>query len=110
MPALASEIERTAADATVDYEVVGENMFDSSEPQDGFVDEVDGRASLSVFAPALSQGDFLPINKGQRLTLELAFDEAAQAANPSKGWMIVALDDLNGSPQADLLPAPQPES
>ena len=72
------------------------------------VDEVEGRASLSVFSPEVSQGDFLLINRGQTLTLDVAFDEAGQGANPSKGWMVVALDDPNGAPQADLVPAPQP--
>jgi minor extracellular serine protease Vpr len=108
IPALASDIDRDVDGATVDYEVVGENVSDSSEPADGFVDEVEGRASLSVFSPEVSQGDFLLINRGQTLTLDVAFDEAGQGANPSKGWMVVALDDPNGAPQADLVPAPQP--
>jgi subtilisin family serine protease len=108
IPALASDIDRTDPDATVDYEVVGENIVSSTQPADGFVDEVEGRASLSVFEPALSQGDFVPLNVGQSSNLGLAFDEAGQSDRPSKGWMIVSLDDPNGAPQADLVPAPQP--
>ena len=66
LPALASDIDRTDPDSTVDYEVLGENQFDSSNPAEGFEDEVEGRASLSVFDPAVSNGDFLLINRGAR--------------------------------------------
>jgi subtilisin family serine protease len=104
LPALASEIGRTDPDSTVDYEVVGENVSDSSNPADGFTDVVEGRASLSVFDPAVSQGDFILVDKGTSETLGLGVDEAAQGANPSMGWMIVTLDDVNGAPQADLVP------
>ncbi len=57
LPALASDLDRTDPDSTVDYEVIGENLaFNAS---DAFQDEVDGRASLSVFDPAVSNGDFI---------------------------------------------------
>ena len=108
VPLLASDIDRDVDGATVDYEVVGENVVDSSEPGDGFLDVVEGRASLSVFEPEVGSGEFIQINAGASAVMDLWYDEAAQAANPSKGWMIVALDDMNGAPQADLVPAPQP--
>ena len=39
--------------------MIGENLSDISNPADAFEDEVDGRASLSVFDPAVSNGDFI---------------------------------------------------
>jgi minor extracellular serine protease Vpr len=104
LPALASDISRTDADSTVDYEVVGDNLSDSSNPADAFEDEVDGRASLSVFDPAVSNGDFIGLNPGHGDTLDVSVDEAGQGDNPSLGWMIVTLDDVNGAAQADLVP------
>ncbi len=104
LPALASDIGRTDPDSTVDYELVADNLSDSSNPSDAFEDEVEGRASLSVFDPAVSTGDFIPLNAGGSDTLGLSVNEAGQGDNPSLGWMIVALDDVNGASQADLVP------
>jgi subtilisin family serine protease len=104
LPALASEIGKTDPGSTVDYEVLGENVSDSSNPADGFEDEVEGRASLSVFDPAVSNGDFLLIDPGDSTNLPLEVNEDAQGENPSKGWMIVTLDDAKGAPQAELVP------
>ena len=81
-----------------------ENVTDSSNPADGFEDEVAGRASLSVFDPAVSTGDFLLIDPGDSTNLPLEVNEDAQGENPSKGWMIVTLDDAKGAPQAELVP------
>ena len=104
LPALASDIDRTDADSTVDYEVISENVVDSSNPSNIFVDEFEGRASLSVFEPALSTGDFIELEKGTSTNLAVEVNEAAQGDNPSLGWMVVTLDDQNGAAQADLVP------
>ena len=100
LPLLASDIERTDPASTVDYEVIADNETGDT----AFEDEVDGRASLSVFAPAVSSGDFIAIDPGDSGLLDLAVDIDSQADAPSLGWMIVALDDQNGAPQADLVP------
>ena len=86
--------------STVDYEVIADNETGDT----AFEDEVDGRASLSVFAPAVSSGDFIAMDPGDSGLLDLAVDIDSQADAPSLGWMIVALDDQNGAPQADLVP------
>ena len=104
LPALASDIDRLDADSTVDYEVIGENLVDSSNPSNAFTDVFDGRASLSVFEPAVSTGDFIDIERGDSATLGLDVNEAAQGDNPSLGWMIVTLEDQNGAAQADVVP------
>jgi len=100
LPLLASDIGRTASDSTVDYEVLSENETGDT----AFEDDVDGRASLSVFAPAVSSGDFFEVDPGDNGVFDVSVDLAAQAAHPSLGWMIVALDDQNGAAQADLVP------
>ena len=84
--------------------MIGDNLSDISNPADAFEDEVDGRASLSVFDPAVSNGDFIGIDPGDSDTLDVSVNEAGQGDNPSLGWMIVALDDVNGAAQADLVP------
>ena len=100
LPLLASDIGRTAADSTVDYEVFAQNETGDT----AFEDEVDGRGSLSVFAPAVSSGDFVQMDPGDSGLLDVAVDVNAQTDDPSLGWMIVALDDQNGAAQADLVP------
>ena len=82
--------------------MLGENL--ATDASNAFADEVDGRASLSVFDPAVSNGDFIGLNPGDSDTLDVSVNEAGQGANPSKGWMIVTLDDVNGAAQADLVP------
>jgi len=104
VPLLASDIDRDHDGATIDYEVEGENINDASEPADGFVDEVSGRASFSVFDPAVSQGDFIKLDRGQATNLLLQVAETEFADHPVKGWMVVTLDDMNGAAQADLVP------
>jgi subtilisin family serine protease len=104
LPLLASDIDRTDPGATIDYEVFGDTFVDSADPGDSLEDVVEGRASLSVFDPAVSSGDFLKVDRSRNVLLSV--DEAAQAENPSKGWMIVTLDDPNGAAQADVIPAP----
>ncbi len=106
LPILASDIDRTTSGDTVDYEVTGENITDSADIGDALTDAVAGRASLSVFDPAVSSGDFLFFNRGQTRLLNLEVNEAEQGSNPAKGWMIVTLDDANGAAQADVIPAP----
>ena len=108
LPVLASEIDRADPGDTIDYEVIGDTVTDSSDLGDGLEDTVEGRASISVFDPAVSSGDFLQLAPGASTNLLLQVDEAAQDDNPSKGWMVVTLDDANGAPQADLLPADLP--
>ena len=59
--------------------MLGENLVDSSNPSDAFEDEVDGRASLSVFAPAVSNGDFIGIDPGDSDTLDSRWTRPARA-------------------------------
>ena len=108
IPALASDIGRTAPDAAVDYGAVGETILDMSEPGSGLMDEVAGRAHVSVFEPAVSSGDLIRLDPAASATLDLLVNDAQQAAAPSLGWMIVELDDPNGPWQADLVPAQSP--
>ena len=108
LPALASDIDRTDPGSTIDYEVFGDTFVDSSDLGDSLEDVVAGRASISVFDPAVSTGDFIGLPPGGSTLLELDVDEAAFADHPTKGWMVVTLDDANGAAQADLLPADLP--
>ena len=104
LPALASDISRTDADSTVDYEVLGENLSDSSNPADAFED--DGRRTgIAVrLRSGRLQRRLHRAEPGGSDTLDVAVNEAGQGDNPSKGWMIVSLDDVNGAAQADLVP------
>jgi minor extracellular serine protease Vpr len=67
-------------------------------------DEVSGVGHFDAFAPALSQGDYIRLNRGGgSTTLPLSVNKARFATDPALGWMLVALDDANGAAQADLV-------
>ena len=81
LPLLASDIERTDPASTVDYEVIADNETGDT----AFEDEVDGRASLSVFARGVG-GDCVAMNlRRDSGLLDLAVDIDSQADAPSLG-------------------------
>ena len=68
-------------------------------------DVVAGNPRFRPWAPTSSQGDFVPLAPGASAPLALSFSASAKA-DSTLGWMIVALDDANGAPQANLVALP----
>jgi hypothetical protein len=98
LPALASDMGITAAAPGFVYTVTGFDLLS------GAVDEVPGTAGFDAFAPAVSNGQFVFLASGTSATLPLSVDLAAQSSAPARGWMIVSLDNANGSSQAANIP------
>jgi len=103
LPVLASEIGQTTANTRFSYAITGFSLED-----DSLVDTVSGQGEFDVFNPAVSTGDFVTLDPGETATLDVAVNKGKLAAAPAKGWMIVTLDDPNGTPQADLVPIGKP--
>jgi len=97
--AAASSLGLTGAAGSFDYDTYAYPVF-----QDGPSDSAAGQGHFDPFHPAVSQGDFIRLDKGQSASLGLSVDIAAFKANPALGWLIATSDDKNGAPQADLIP------
>ncbi len=97
LPTLATDLGLTPASGLFKY---GAQAFSLQ----GYTpDLVSGWASFDAFAPAFSQGQFIPLDPRHNATLSLSVDGSKLAAQPGLGWMVVALDDANGAAQADEL-------
>ena len=68
-------------------------------------DVVAGNPRFRPWAPTSSQGDFIPLGPGASAPLTLTSSASAKS-DGTLGWMIVALDDANGAPQANLVALP----
>jgi subtilisin family serine protease len=106
LPALASDLGLSAPDSKLTYGAVG---FDLREDHTA-TDQVDGTATFAPFSPAQSTGDFLALQPGDHASLGLTVDPTRFQDAPSKGWLIVSLDDPNGGAQAAEVPVSLPNS
>jgi minor extracellular serine protease Vpr len=103
LPAIASEIGITAANPAFSYKITGFSVLT------GTSDAVSGTARYDVFNPATSNADFIALAPGASATLNLTVDPSGITGSKHAhdrqplGWMIVSLDDANGSPQAQLV-------
>jgi subtilisin family serine protease len=98
LPLLASDIGLTDSSAAFTYSIVGLDLIT------GAVDAVPRTAVYDAFHPAVSNGQYISLAAGASATLPLGVDTALQASAPARGWMIVSLDNANGSAQAALVP------
>jgi hypothetical protein len=94
----ASSLGEAVGATSFDYDTFVYPVF-----RDGPADSASGTGHFDPFAPAVSQGDFIPLARGESATLGLSVDLAAFAANPALGWLVATNDDPNGAPQADLI-------
>ncbi len=70
----------------------------------GAVDAVAGTARFDSHKPAISTGEFIPLSPGGSASLRLFVDLGKFASAPTKGWLVVTLDDANGTAQANAIP------
>jgi minor extracellular serine protease Vpr len=68
-------------------------------------DVVAGSPRFRPWAPTSSQGEFVPLGPGASAPLTMRSSASAKS-DGTLGWMIVALDDVNGAPQANLVALP----
>jgi minor extracellular serine protease Vpr len=69
-------------------------------------DTVAGNPRIRPFEPSSSQGQFVDLAPGASAPLQLT-SLASARSDGTLGWMIVALDDEDGAPQAELIPLPR---
>lgn len=62
------------------------------------------RAPAGRHKSAVSTGDFIPLDPGGSAPLDLFVDIGKFASAPTKGWLVVTLDDANGTDQANPIP------
>jgi hypothetical protein len=69
----------------------------------GNADEVDGTAKFNPFTSAISTGAFQTLAPGAFASQQITVDQAEWAQTPTKGVMVVSVDDKSGQEEADLL-------
>ncbi len=99
LPALASDLGATEDDPALSftYWVAAYDGFT------GAADETGVATAFNAYAPALSTGDFVEVPAGGKISIP------AWAKKPGKdfgGWLVVTMDDRNGSSQADIVRPP----
>ncbi|HTS15840.1 MAG TPA: S8 family serine peptidase, partial [Candidatus Sulfotelmatobacter sp.] len=98
LPVLASSLGLGTGHGTFSYQVLAEDLLT------GGTDIANGTAWFDAYAPALSTGDFIPLDPGTSGNLPLAVDNNLIKQTPALGWMVVTMDDANGASQADVVP------
>ena len=97
LPALASDLGLAAGNSSFTYSVIAYDGFT------GGADET-GTAAFDAYAPAQSTGDFVAIAAGKHASVPVSVVPAAARAGAVSGWLVVTLDDRNGTSQADIVP------
>ena len=98
LPVLASELGLKKGNSDFNFSLTAFSL------DTGAVDGVGGTARFDSHKPAVSTGDFIPVAPGGVARLDLAVDIGKFASAPTKGWLVVTLDDANGPGQANEIP------
>jgi minor extracellular serine protease Vpr len=108
LPTLASDLglsQKTSGVGPVKKQGITYHVNAFSLVPGGFID-ITGSASINPFTPSVSSGNFATLAPGQSKSLPLTVDTDQQAKQPALGWLVASVDDANGAPQADEVPAP----
>jgi hypothetical protein len=98
LPALASDLGLSDGAGTITYTV------DSFSELSSGVDTT-GTATLDVYHPALSSGDFATLAPGGSGSFTLTELNSAVKHTHALGWLIASVDDASGAAQADEIAA-----
>ncbi len=102
LPILASELGLKKGNSDFDFGLTAFNL------EFGAVDAVAGLTTFDSHKSSVTQGDFIPLAPGGSATLPLMVDKGKFASAPTRGWLVVTLDDANGTAQADTIPIGTP--
>ena len=69
-------------------------------------EQVGGTAKFNAFTPAISTGQFVSVPPNGTATVPVSINTAEWAITKPLGVMVVSQDNVNGAPQADLIPTP----
>ena len=64
-------------------------------------DDVAGKGKFDPYTPVLSQGNRVSLAPGASATIPVRVDLAQVTKQTHAGWLVVALDDRAGRPEAD---------
>lgn len=92
----ASQLGLSPSNPRFSYQAFAFN-FDGSE-------QVGGTAKFNAFTPAISTGQFVSVPPNGTATVPVSINTAEWAITPPLGIMAVSQDNVNGPPQADLIP------
>jgi minor extracellular serine protease Vpr len=104
LPTLASEIGLMAGNTSFKYQVVSFEIFDGTGA--GF--DAVAWAAFDSHKPPVSTGEYLTLNPGSTGTLHQQIDTVQLTKNNVLGWLVVTLDDSNGTGQANAVPINYP--
>ncbi len=99
LPVLASELGLTEGSGSFTYWVAAYDGFTGAADVTGL------SVPFDAFAPAQSSGDFVGIASHSHGSVDAWANSAAVHDGSVRGWMVVTLDDRNGSSQADIVNA-----
>ena len=100
LPILTGQTDLTAEQSRFTYTAASFSLEGPGE------DEVDGAAEFNAFGPAISTGQFVSVAPGGSATVRVTVDRAEWTQTPTKGVMVVVLDNASGADEARLLPVP----
>ncbi|HKU59143.1 MAG TPA: S8 family serine peptidase, partial [Gaiellaceae bacterium] len=98
LPVLASDLGLSSGASTLTYSV---NSFSEIGPQT----DTTGSATIDVFNPAVSSGDFATLAPGASGSFTLTEQNDAVKKTHALGWLIASVDDASGAAQADEIAA-----
>jgi minor extracellular serine protease Vpr len=97
LPVIASDLGLSPTNPRFSYQAFASSV-------DGGVQQVGGTAKFNAFTPAISTGQFVSVAPNGTATVPVSINTAEWAITPALGVMAVAIENLNGTPQADLIP------
>jgi hypothetical protein len=97
LPVIASDLGLSPTSPRFSYQAFAASV-------DGGVQQVGGTAKFNAFTPAISTGQFVSVAPNGTATVPVSINRAEWAITPALGVMAVAIENLNGTPQADTIP------
>jgi len=94
----ASQLGLTPTNPRFSYQAFAFNFNDG--------EQVGGTAKFNAFTPAISTGQFVSVPPNGTATVPVSINTAEWAITKPLGVMVVSQDNVNGAPQADLIPTP----
>jgi subtilisin family serine protease len=96
LPVRISDLGLSAANPRMTYQAFAWNW-------NGVMNTVPGVASFNAFAPAISNGDYVPVAPGGTATVPVTINPTEWALTPSLGVLVVDKENRSGAPQGATL-------
>ena len=98
LPVWASDLGLTAAAGSFDYTVASYSITDTA-----LFDEIEGVAKYNPWSPAIENGQYAEVPRNGTVTVDVAVDGDAYAAQKPLGVMAVVLDNKSGASETVLV-------